>query len=168
MYTEDKTMELKIITIEKPEAINFILGQSHFIKSVEDLHEALVNSVPGIQFGLAFCEASGACLVRWSGTNPAMTDLAKKNALAIAAGHCFIIFLGEGFYPVNVLNTVKQVPEVCRIFCATANPTEVILAETAQGRAILGVVDGSAPKGLEDEEGIAWRKGLLRQIGYKL
>jgi adenosine/AMP kinase len=128
----------------------------------------LVNCVPGIQFGLAFCEASGACLVRWSGNHEAMLDLAKRNALTIAAGHSFIIFLAPGFYPVNVLNAVKQVPEVCRIFCATANPTQVILAETEQGRAILGVVDGFKPQGIEDAEGIAWRKGLLRQIGYKL
>jgi adenosine/AMP kinase len=161
-------VELSTITIEKPDAINFILGQSHFIKTVEDLHEALVNTVPGIKFGLAFCEASGQCLVRWSGNDEALIDLAQKYALALSAGHSFIIFLGQGFYPVNVLNAVKQVPEVCRIFCATANPTEVIIAETAQGRAILGVVDGFKPQGIEDDEGIAWRKGLLRQIGYKL
>jgi adenosine/AMP kinase len=161
-------MELKSVPIEKPDAINFILGQSHFIKTVEDLHEALVNAVPGIKFGLAFCEASGACLVRWSGTDETMIELAQKNALAIGAGHSFIIFLGEGFYPINVLNAVKTAPEVCRIFCATANPTEVIVTDTAQGRAILGVADGSRPQGIEDESGIAWRKGLLRQIGYKL
>ena len=161
-------MELQTVAIEKPEAINFILGQTHFIKSVEDLHEALIGAVPGIAFGLAFCEASGACLLRLSGTDAAMIELARQNALAIAAGHCFIIFLGQGFYPINVLNTIKQVPEVCRIFCATANPTEVIIAETAQGRGILGVVDGSAPKGVEQDADIAWRKGLLRQIGYKL
>lgn len=161
-------MELTSVAIEKPEAINFILGQSHFIKTVEDLHEAMVNAAPGIKFGLAFCEASGACLVRWTGTDEAMIALAKKNAQAIGAGHSFIICLGEGYYPINVLNAVKQTPEVCRIFCATANPTEVILAETGQGRAILGVVDGFSPQGVEDEEGIAWRKGLLRQIGYKL
>jgi adenosine/AMP kinase len=161
-------MELQTVAIEKPEFLNFILGHSHFIKTVEDLHEALVNAVPGIQFGLAFCEASGKCLIRWSGTNEAMIALAKQNALALSAGHSFIIFLGEGFYPINVLNSVKQVPEVCRIFCATANPTEVIVAETGQGRAILGVVDGFKSQGIEDEEGIAWRKGLLRQIGYKL
>ncbi len=161
-------MELKVVDIEKPEAVNFILGHSHFIKTVEDLHEVLVNSVPGIRFGLAFCEASGKCLIRWSGTDEAMLDLAKRNALALSAGHAFIIFLGEGFYPVNVLNAVKQVPEVCRIFCATANPTQVIIAETAQGRAILGVVDGLKTQGVEDETDIAWRKGFLRQIGYKL
>jgi adenosine/AMP kinase len=161
-------MELTTVTIEKPEAINFILGQSHFIKTVEDLHETMVNTVPGIKFGLAFCEASGACLVRWTGTDEAMIELAKKNALALSAGHSFIIFLAEGFYPINVLNAVKMVPEVCRIFCATANPTQVIVAETEGGRAILGVVDGFKPKGIEGDDGIAWRKGFLRQIGYKL
>lgn len=161
-------MNLISVKIEKPEAINFILGQSHFIKTVEDLHEALVAAVPGIKFGLAFSEASGKCLVRWTGTDPAMIDLAKKNSLAISAGHSFILFLGEGFYPINVLKTVQSVSEVCRIFCATANPTEVILAETEQGRAILGVVDGFKPAGVEGDEDIAWRKGFLRQIGYKL
>lgn len=161
-------MELSLVRIEKPEAINFILGQTHFIKTVEDLHEVCVNAVPGIQFGMAFCEASGACLVRWSGTDDAMIELAQKNALALAAGHSFILFLSEGFYPVNILNAIKSVPEVCRIFCATANPTEVIIAETTQGRGILGVVDGFSPKGIEDDAGIRWRKGLLRQIGYKL
>ena len=160
-------MQLITVKIEKPEATNFILGQTHFIKSVEDLHEALVGVVPGIKFGLAFCEASGKCLVRWSGTDPAMIDLAQENAKAIAAGHTFIIFLGEGFYPVNVLNTVKMVPEVCRIFCATANPTEVVVAETEQGRGILGVVDGFQSRGVEDEAEIKWRKDLLRKIGYK-
>ena len=161
-------MQPSSVKIEKPEAVNFILGQTHFIKSVEDIHEALVNAVPGIKFGLAFCESSGACLVRWTGTDEAMVALARKNALAIGAGHSFIVFLGEGFYPINVLNALKMVPEVCHIFCATANPTEVILAETEQGRGILGVVDGSSPKGIEDEAGITWRKGFLRRIGYKL
>ena len=161
-------MELTTVPIEKPEAVNFILGQSHFIKTVEDLHEAMVSAVPGIGFGLAFCEASGACLVRWTGTDDAMIELAKKNAMAISAGHSFIIFLAEGFFPINVLNAVKMVPEVCRVFCATANPTQVLVAETEQGRAILGVVDGFKPKGVEDDEGIAWRKGFLRQIGYKV
>ena len=161
-------MELLTVTIDKPESTNFILGQTHFIKTVEDIHEALVGAVPGIRFGLAFCEASGACLVRWSGTDPDMIALAKKNAQALAAGHTFIVFLGDGFFPVNVLNALKMVPEVCRIFCATANPTEVVLAQSGQGRGILGVVDGYSPKGLEDESGIAWRKDLLRQIGYKL
>ena len=161
-------MQLSTVKIEKPDNINFILGQTHFIKTVEDVHEALVNSVPGIKFGLAFCEASGKCLVRWTGTDPGMTELARKNALTIGAGHSFILFLGEGFYPVNVLNAVKMVPEVCRIFCATANPTQVVVAETAQGRGIAGVVDGVPPKGVEAEPDIAWRKSFLRQIGYKL
>ena len=161
-------MQLVTVRIEKPEAINFVLGQTHFIKSVEDIHEALVGAVPGIKFGLAFCEASGKCLVRWSGTDDSMVELARKNAVAIAAGHSFILFLDEGFYPLNVLNTLKMVPEVCRIYCATANPTEVIVAETNQGRGILGVVDGSSPKGVEGEDDIAWRKGFLWQIGYKL
>lgn len=160
-------MEIKTVKIEKPEAINFILGQSHFIKTVEDIHEALVSGVPGIKFGLAFCEASGDCLVRWSGTEDAMIELAKQNALAIGAGHSFILFLGEGFYPINVLNSVKMIPEVARVFCATANPTEVLVAETEQGRGILGVVDGFPPKGVEEEAGITWRKGFLRMIGYK-
>jgi hypothetical protein len=161
-------MQLTTVRIEKPEAINFILGQTHFIKSVEDLHEALVGSAPGIKFGVAFCEASGKCLVRSSGTDAAMIELARNAARTIAAGHTFIIFLGEGFYPVNVLNAVKMVPEVCRVYCATANPTEVIVAETEQGRGILGVIDGFPPKGMEDEGEIQWRKGLLRKIGYKL
>ena len=160
-------MELITVKIEKPDQINFILGQSHFIKTVEDIHEALVSAVPGIRFGLAFCEASGACLVRWSGTDQAMIELAQRNAQALAAGHTFIVFLGEGFYPVNVLKTIQQVPEVCRIFCATANPTQVILAQTEQGRGILGVVDGQSPKGIEGPDDIAWRKGFLRTIGYK-
>jgi uncharacterized protein len=161
-------MELLSVRIEKPEAINFILGQTHFIKTVEDLHEALVGAVPGITFGLAFCEASGKCLVRWSGTDPAMIELAKSNALAIGAGHSFVIFFGEGFYPLSVLNAVKMVPEVCSIFCATANAAEIILAATEQGRAILGVVDGASPKGVEGDDDIAWRRDLLRKIGYKL
>jgi uncharacterized protein len=160
-------MEIKTVKIEKPGEINFILGQSHFIKTVEDVHEALVNAVPGIKFGLAFCEASGKCLVRWSGTDETMIDLARKNALAIGAGHSFIVFLGEGFFPVNVLRAIQNTPEVCLIFCATANPTEVLIAETELGRGILGVVDGSTPKGIEDEQGITWRKGFLRKIGYK-
>jgi hypothetical protein len=160
-------MHLSTVTIQKPEEINFILGQSHFIKTIEDIHEALVGAVPGIKFGLAFCEASGKCLVRWSGTDPAMIELAQQNASAIAAGHSFIIFLGPGFFPINVLNQVKSVPEVCRIFCATANPVEVIVAESPQGRGILGVIDGAVPQGVEGEEDIAWRKGFLRAIGYK-
>jgi hypothetical protein len=161
-------MQLLTIRIDKPETTNFILGQTHFIKTVEDVHEALVGAVPGIKFGLAFCEASGACLLRCSGTDAAMVELAQKNALAVGAGHTFIVFLGDGFFPVNVLNALKMVPEVCRIFCATANPTEVVIAQTDQGRGILGVVDGASPKGVEAEADIAWRKNLLRQIGYKL
>ncbi|MGC9195385.1 MAG: adenosine-specific kinase [Syntrophobacteraceae bacterium] len=161
-------MQLISVKIEKPEDINFILGHTHFIKSVEDIHESLVCAVPGIKFGIAFCEASGQCLIRWSGTDPEMIELARKNAGIVSAGHSFIIFLGPGFFPINVLNTIKMVPEVCRIFCATANPTEVIIAETEQGRAILGVADGFTPKGIEDEAGIGWRKDLLRKIGYKL
>jgi hypothetical protein len=160
--------KITLVQIEKPEPINFILGQSHFIKTVEDLHETLVTAVPGIKFGLAFCESSGKCLVRWTGTDPAMIELARKNALAIGAGHSFILFLAEGFFPVNVLNAVKTVPEVCRVFCATANPVQVVIAETSQGRGILGVVDGQAPRGIEGEADIEWRREFLRQIGYKL
>lgn len=163
-------MDLKLATvpIQKPEPLNFVLGQTHFIKSVEDIHETLVSSVPGIRFGVAFCEASGKCLIRCSGTDPAMVELARANAQAIGAGHSFIVFLGEGFFPINILNALKQVPEVCRIFCATANPTQVVVAETAQGRGILGVVDGSSPLGVEGEADVAWRQGFLRKIGYKL
>ena len=161
-------MQLTTIRIDKPEETNFILGQTHFIKSVEDLHEALVGAAPGIKFGLAFCEASGKCLVRSSGTDAAMVELAQKNAMALGAGHCFIVFLGEGYYPVNVLNAIKMVPEVCRIFCATANPAEAVVAETDQGRGLLGVIDGFSPKGIEGEDDVAWRKTLLRQFGYKL
>ncbi len=160
-------MNLKTVKIEKPDEVNFILGQTHFIKTVEDIHEALVNAVPGIKFGVAFCEASGKCLIRWSGTDEAMMALAKQNALAIGAGHSFIVFLADGYYPINVLNTIKAVTEVCQVFCATANPTEVLVGETELGRGILGVVDGSAPKGIEGEDDIAWRKGFLRKIGYK-
>jgi adenosine/AMP kinase len=160
-------MNLSTVKIEKPITINFILGQTHFIKSVEDIHEALVSTVPGIKFGLAFCEASGKCLVRWSGTDEAMIQLAQQNAMAISAGHSFIIFLADGYFPINVLNVIKMIPEVCRIYCATANPTEVIVSETEQGRGILGVIDGQKPLGIEAEEDIAWRKNFLRQIGYK-
>ena len=161
-------MNLSSVTINKPAELNFILGQSHFIKTVEDLYEAMVTTVPGIKFGLAFCESSGKCLVRSTGTDPYLVKLAQENALAIGAGHSFILFLGEGFYPINVLNTIKMVPEVCRIYCATANPAEIILAETEQGRAILGVVDGFSPKGIEGEDEITWRKEFLRMIGYKV
>jgi uncharacterized protein len=161
-------MQLSTVRIVKPDGVNLILGQSHFIKTIEDLHEAMVQTVPGIKFGAAFCESSGEMLVRWTGTDQAMTELAKQNALALSAGHSFIVFLGAGFFPVNVLNTVKMIPEVCRIFCATANPVEVVIAETDQGRGILGVIDGGKTKGVEGAEGIAWRKELLRKIGYKL
>ena len=160
-------MDIKTVVIEKPESINFIFGQSHFIKTVEDVHEALVNTVPGIKFGVAFCEASGKCLVRWSGTDDAMIELARKNAYAVGAGHSFFVFLGEGFFPLNVLNTLKNVPEICHIFCATANPTQVLVADLGESRAVLGVADGEKPKGIEEEEEIAWRKNFLRQIGYK-
>jgi adenosine/AMP kinase len=161
-------MEFILVPIAKPEELNFILGQSHFIKTVEDLHEALVGTVPGIRFGLAFCESSGKALVRASGTDPELVELAKKNALTLSAGHSFIIFLGPGFFPVNVLNPIKMVPEVCHIFCATSNPTQVILAETEQGRGILGVIDGVRSQGVEEEADVAWRIELLRTIGYKL
>jgi len=161
-------MELLAIAIDKPEDTNFILGQSHFIKTVEDLHEALVGAVPGIRFGLAFCEASGKRLVRTSGTEDSLVEMAARNAQNIGAGHSFIIVLGDGFFPVNVLNTVKTVPEVCRIFCATANPTQVLVAQTDQGRGIVGVVDGLPPLGVETEEDVKWRHDLLRKIGYKV
>ncbi len=160
-------LETKNIKIQKPEDINFVLGQTHFIKSVEDIHEALITSVPGIKFGLAFCEASGKCLVRWSGTDETMIELAKKNALEISAGHSFILFLGEGFFPINILNQLKAVPEVCHIFCATSNPTNVIVMDVGDGRAILGVADGKRSQGIEAGEDIAWRKEFLRKIGYK-
>jgi adenosine/AMP kinase len=161
-------MELTTVKIDKPDDINFILGQSHFIKTVEDIHEAMVQAVPGIKFGLAFCESSGEMLVRWTGNDEEMIELAKRNASALSAGHSFILFLGRGFFPVNVLNLIKQVPEVCRVFCATANPVEVVVAETEQGRGIMGVIDGGKTRGVEDAQGIAWRKDLLRKFGYKL
>ena len=160
-------MELHTVKIEKPETVNLILGQSHFIKTVEDLQEALVGAVPGIKFGLAFNEASGPALVRAAGTEPELVELAKKNALALAAGHVFLILLGNAF-PINVLNAVKLVPEVCLIYCATANPVEVILAETEQGRGVLGVVDGAKTKGIETEQDVAFRKDFLRKLGYKV
>ena len=159
-------MELKIVKIEKSEEVNFILGQSHFIKTVEDIYEAMINAVPGAKFGLAFCESSGPCLVRYTGTDNELVELAKQNASALAAGHSFILFM-QGIFPINVLNAVKNVPEVCRIYCATANPVEVIIAETAQGRGILGVIDGFASKGIETEQDIQDRKALLRKFGYK-
>lgn len=160
-------MELKTVGIHNPEQLNLILGQSHFIKTVEDIHEAIVTAVPGAKFGLAFCEASEACLVRHTGTDDSLTELAKKNALTLSAGHSFILFMRD-MYPINVLNTVQNVPEVVRIFCATANPVEVIIAETELGRGILGVIDGFASKGIETDADIEKRKSLLRMIGYKL
>lgn len=155
------------VYIEKPEAVNLILGQAHFIKTVEDLHEAIVGSVPNASFGLAFCESSGPCLVRWSGTDHDLVELAKGHAKKIGAGHSFIIFLQHCF-PINVLPAIRQVPEVCRIYCATANPVEVVLAETSQGRGILGVIDGRSPQGIEQAADITDRRALLRRFGYKL
>jgi len=159
-------LELQLVRIEKPEDVNLILGQSHFIKTVEDLHEALAGSSPHLRFGLAFCESSGPRLVRRSGNDEELVRLAVENALALGAGHSFLVFLREG-YPVNVLNQVKQVPEVCRIYCATANAVEVVVAETEQGRGILGVVDGGVPLGVESEDDVVARKELLRRLGYK-
>ncbi len=160
-------MNIFTVTVEKPDATNFILGQSHFIKTVEDIHEAIVATCSRIRFGLAFCESSGPALVRRSGNDDGLVDLATRNALAVGAGHSFFVFLEDGF-PVNVLNPIKAVPEVCRIYCATANPAEVVVGESATGRAILGVVDGSSPKGVEGEQDILARLRLLREIGYKL
>ena len=160
-------MELKTVAIDNPESLNFILGQSHFIKTVEDIYETIVGTVPGAKFGLAFCEASDVCLVRHAGTDPDLVALAQKNAFNLSAGHSFIVFMRDMF-PVNILNAIKNVPEVCRIFCATANPVEVILAETQLGRGILGVIDGHASKGIEGEAEIAKRKSFLRAIGYKM
>jgi hypothetical protein len=160
-------MDLRTIRIEKPEELNVILGHAHFIKTVEDLHETLAQVGAHLRFGLAFCESSGPRLVRSSGNDAELIRLAVENAQAIGAGHSFIVFLAGGF-PVSVLNAVKGVPEVCRIFCATANPVEVIVAETDQGRAILGVVDGGSPLGVETEQDVADRKALLRRFGYKL
>jgi len=160
-------MELHAVPIENPEGLNLIFGQSHFIKTVEDLHEALVGAVPGIRFGLAFCESSGPRLVRTSGTDPALVDLAARNARAVGCGHTFLIFLGNA-YPVNVLGAVRQVPEVCQVYCATANPVEVIVAATARGRGVLGVVDGQPPLGVEGAGEAGARHELLRKIGYKL
>ncbi len=159
-------MEIKAVKIEKPEDMNFILGHSHFIKTVEDIYEAMVNAVPFAKFGVAFCEASGPCLIRYTGTDAELVELAKKNAYNLAAGHSFILFMKD-IFPINVLNSIKNVPEVCRVYCATANPVEVLIAETEQGRGILGVVDGFASKGIETEEDINARKKLLRKFGYK-
>jgi hypothetical protein len=160
------TLDLKLVAVEKPADVNLILGQSHFIKTVEDLYEAVAGSVPGVKFGLAFCEASGACLVRADGSDEEMKALAISIASAIGAGHSFVITLRNAF-PVNVLNAVKACPEVCRIYCATANPLQVIVAQTELGRGILGVVDGSSPAGVEDAAGVAWRQELLQKFGYK-
>ena len=160
-------MELKLEKLIIPEGANLILGQTHFIKTVEDLYEILVGAAPGIKFGLAFSEASGDCLIRTEGNTPELVDAATENARRLAAGHTFNILLKDAF-PINVLNAIKLCPEVCRIFCATANPTQVIVAQTDQGRGILGVVDGIASKGVEDENNVLQRKGFLRMIGYKL
>jgi adenosine/AMP kinase len=160
-------LEIKPVALEIPDGANVILGQTHFIKTAEDLYEAMVNAAPGIQFGIAFCEASGPCLVRAEGNNAALKEMAIRNALTVAAGHTFIILIKEAF-PLNVLNAVKSCPEVCAIFCATANPVQVIVAETGQGRGVLGVIDGYRPKGVEGENDIRERRQLLRKIGYKL
>jgi len=160
-------MELKVVKIDKPEDTNFILGQSHFIKTVEDIYEAIVQTNPQMKFGLGFCESSGKALVRWIGNDDRLTEMAKKNAMSLSCGHCFILFIEHGF-PVNILNTIKNIPEVCAVFCATANAVEVIIAETEQGRGILGVIDGIKTKGIETGDDIKWRKDFLRNIGYKL
>jgi len=160
-------MEIKSVTIQKPRDMNFILGQSHFIKTVEDLYEAIVQTAPQMKFGLGFCESSGPALVRFAGNSAALVELAKSNALALSCGHVFIIFM-EGGFPINILNTVKNVPEVCQIFCATANPVEVIVAESDQGRGILGVIDGMKTQAIETEADIQTRKDFLRKIGYKV
>lgn len=160
-------MELSTVTIDKPADMNFILGQSHFIKTVEDLHEAIVQSVPQMKFGIAFCESSGPALVRRSGNDPDLVELAQKNALALSCGHSFIVFMSGGF-PLSILNAVKALPEVCGIYCATANPVQVIVADTGSGRGILGVVDGIKSQGIETDADVEARKQLLRRIGYKL
>jgi adenosine/AMP kinase len=159
-------MELKVVPLEIPEGGNLILGQSHFIKTVEDIYEAIINTVPQMKFGIAFNEASGPCLVRVDGNDPELQSLAARNAAALAAGHIFVVVMREG-YPINVLGRIKDVPEVCTIFCATANPVEVIIAETAQGRGILGVIDGFPPKGIETDDDATKRRAFLRMIGYK-
>ncbi|MCX6030325.1 MAG: adenosine-specific kinase [Chloroflexi bacterium] len=162
----DIPLQLKLVQIENPDGLNLILGQSHFIKTVEDIHEVMVTGVPDAKFGLAFCESSGLALVRSTGTDDALKALAERNALAIGAGHSFILFLKDA-YPINVLNALKLVPEVANIYCATANPLQVVLAESEQGRGILGVIDGVRTQGIEDADGVAWRVGFLRMIGYK-
>jgi adenosine/AMP kinase len=162
-------MELKLdlVAIEKPEDVNIIIGQSHFIKTVEDIYEVLIGAVPGIKFGLAFCEASGKCLVRVESNDEDLKKMAVDNALKVACGHTFFIVL-KNAYPVNVLNQIKNVPEVCRIFCATANPLQIVVAGSAQGKGIMGVIDGVSPKGVEGLEDVQWRKDFLRKTGYKL
>ena len=160
-------VELEIVKIKKPDDANIILGQAHFIKTVEDLYEVLIGSSAGIKFGLAFCESSGACKVRSEGNDAELKRLAEENCLKIGSGHCFLILI-KNAYPINVLNAIKNIPEVCQVFCASANPVEVVIAKTQQGRGILGVIDGLKPKGIESEEDITWRKDLLRKIGYKL
>ena len=160
-------LEFKLVKIKKPDDVNLILGQSHFIKTVEDLFETLVNNVPGIKFGFAFVESSGACKIRCEGNDEELKKLAAENTLEIGAGHAFLLFLRNA-YPINVLNAIKNIPEVCSIFCATANPVEIVIAETESGRGIMGVIDGAKPKGIENESDIAWRKDFLRKIGYKL
>ncbi|MFH1691642.1 MAG: adenosine-specific kinase [Candidatus Omnitrophota bacterium] len=161
------TQKIEVISIDKPQDSNIIIGQAHFIKSVEDLYETLVSAVVDIKFGLAFCEASGACKVRCEGTDERLKKIVAQNALKVGCGHSFFIIL-EGAYPINVLNAVKSVSEVCTVFCATANSLEVVVIETSLGRGILGVVDGSKPSGIEEEADIEWRKGFLRKVGYKL
>ena len=160
-------MEIKTVALEIPEGANIIIGQTHFIKTAEDLYEVMVNAVPGIKFGVAFWEASGPCLVRAEGNDSALKEIAIRNAANIAAGHTFVILIKEAF-PVNVLNSIKTCPEVCSVFCATANPVQVIVAETEQGRGIMGVIDGYRPKGVETEKDVQNRKQFLRKIGYKL
>lgn len=160
-------MELKVVRMQAPEECNLILGQSHFIKTVEDIYEAIVCSTPNVKFGLAFCESSGECLVRAEGNDDRLKEAASQKALELGCGHCFLVFVRDA-YPINVLNALKMVPEVCSIFAATANPVEVIVAETELGRGVLGVVDGAKPKGIEDEKGVAWRKEVLRRLRYKL
>ncbi|HEY9167255.1 MAG TPA: adenosine-specific kinase [Candidatus Kryptonia bacterium] len=160
-------MELKLVKIEKPDDVNFILGQSHFIKTVEDIHEAIVQTVPQMKFGIAFCESSGPALVRYSGNDDNLADIAKKNAMNLSAGHSFVIFMRDGF-PVNILNTVKNIPEVANIYCATGNPAEVLIVESEDGRGILGVIDGVKSKGVESDADKKTRHDFLRKIGYKL
>ena len=160
-------VEIMIVATEIPDGANIIIGQTHFIKTAEDLYEVMVNAVPGIKFGIAFCEASGPCLVRMEGNDDALKEVAVRNATNIAAGHTFVVLMKDAF-PVNVLNAIKNCPEVCTVFCATANPVQVIVAETDQGRGVMGVIDGYSPKGVETEKDVQNRKQFLRKIGYKL